>query len=113
MKQSCCEAHYTGEDKLELINDSANDDICKTGICSWDSIENKKPNLENYFNMYSMCFNERDYTTTGSSIFIEKTNEDLMTMDEGLFKLKNGSKLYYIISISIHKLFIVFLMCFT
>ena len=51
--------------------------MCTEGLCSWDTLPDKKPKFENYFEMYGMCYEDEDYTRTGSSVFKGSTDEDV------------------------------------
>jgi len=63
---------------MEFIHPSATDEVCKTGICSWDSLgPTGLPNLDNYYEMYSMCYGDTDNTATEASLFTNMSNEQV------------------------------------
>ena len=77
LKYSCCKAKYVDENSLKFVNSSETDSVCTTGMCSWDILKDKKPKLDNYYDMYGMCYGDNDFTATGSSIFKKATDEDV------------------------------------
>ena len=77
LKYSCCKAKYVDDKSLEFVNVSVDDPVCTTGMCSWDMLKDKKPKLDNYYDMYGMCYDDNDFTGTGSSIFKEATDKDV------------------------------------